>query len=207
MMKPKYRGVIHRFAFIITCCIGIMYLILCINGKFNLGITIYILSQLSLFGISSTYHLHNWKSSKYQKIFQKLDHMSIFFLISGTQTSVILLFCNRMLKKMLAITWSFFFIGVSKIILMDYISEFLNIFLYVAHGVSLLPYILQNISSSDLFLFILGGTFYVVGGIIFGMHRPELFPGIFGYHEIFHAFTVLANLCFMIPIFDKYLRN
>jgi hemolysin III len=55
--------------------------------------------------------------------------------------------------------------------------------------------------------FVLGGIIYIVGGIVFGVRRPDPSPKHFGYHEVFHVLTVLANLCFMIPIIVGYSKN
>ena len=44
-------------------------------------------------------------------------------------------------------------------------------------------------------LVLAGGLLYTIGAVIYGFKKPNPFPGKFGFHEIFHALTVLAFLC------------
>ena len=210
--KPKFRGSLHKIMFFVTCCLLFGYLILYMNGKWNNAILIYLLCQFLLFGTSTVYHGINWKTEENRKTFQKLDHASIFFLISGTQTSVtlILLPYNNISKSMLLVTWSISLLGICKVMLIDRITEMFDVVIYILHGISLLPfcgYMVKYVNKTDMTLFIFGGILYIIGATLFGLHKPELFPEVFGFHEVFHVFTVLANFCFMVPIFKGYLNN
>jgi hemolysin III len=50
-------------------------------------------------------------------------------------------------------------------------------------------------------LILAGGLCYTVGAVIYGLKRPNPFPGRFGFHEIFHSLTLLAFLCHWVAIF------
>lgn len=209
-LKPLLRGRIHQVAFYFTIFLTIIYFIITSQiRKIQWGIIIYLLSQLLLFGISSTYHTVKWKTQKMRRLFQKLDHASIFMLISGTQTSVVLFLLPKaqFTYKMLLTTWAITLFGFLKVFLLNEISDMVDVIFYIFHGVSIVPffkYIMQYLHIVDIALFISGGAIYIVGGLIYGIRRPDPFPQFFGYHEIFHLFTILANLCFMIPMAKKY---
>jgi hemolysin III len=90
------------------------------------------------------------------------------------------------------------------------VFEVLDVVIYILHGVSILPFmgiIYDNVSSLDLLLCIVGGVIYICGGVIFGMRRPDPCPKVFGYHEVFHVCTIMANFCFMASIFWGYANN
>lgn len=209
-LKPKLRGRIHQGAFFFTVALTIAYLICCMLQGGRLGVAIYLISQLILFGISSTYHVTKWKNDRTRILFRFLDHISIFLLISGTQTSVILTLIpiSRYTKYILTTTWSISIAGILKILIMRRLGSLFDLVLYILHGVSIFPFfkiICDNVSKVDICLFICGGIIYLAGGVIFSLERPNPFPSTFGYHEVFHMLTVLANWCFMIPICKKYI--
>ncbi|KAF7684083.1 UPF0073 membrane protein [Astathelohania contejeani] len=208
--KPILRGRIHQGAFYLTCLLSIGYLIFCPFGGWETGITIYLLSQLILYGISSTYHTKKFKTEEARRHFQRLDHGSIFFLISGTQSCVVLTMLpySDQIRNILIITWTITIIGLLKVIFILDRYDTLDVVFYILHGVSIVPffkYVYDNVSLIDVILFILGGIIYISGGIIFRLKRPDPNPKVFGYHEVFHVFTVIANLCFLIPIFKEYI--
>lgn len=210
MIKPRMRGVIHQIAFIFTCVLTGAYFVTSIFVKHINGLLVYLGSQLLLFGISSTYHRVNWESDKYRRLFQKFDHISIFFLISGSQTgaALIMLPYDRVAKSLIITSWTITLIGALKVLIFRNIYESLDVALYIMHGLAIIPFFstMRNfVSPLDIILVCLGGLCYIVGGVIFKIKKPALYPAVFGYHEIFHALTVIANIFIMVPIIKKYI--
>ncbi|KAH9411180.1 hemolysin III-like integral membrane protein [Ordospora pajunii] len=210
MHKPRFRGRIHQVAFYITLAKTLVYIICSIVKQGSPGILIYLISQIVLFGISSTYHTTIWKSKKNRQFFQKLDHISIFILISGTQTSVALTLIplGKYTKRMLMTTWTISLSGILKILLMNNFHTNIDTLVYILHGISVIPFfniIVKSISLCDALLFILGGAIYIVGGCIYAIEKPNPSPKVFGYHEVFHIMTVLANWCFFVPLLKRYI--
>jgi hemolysin III len=210
--RPRLRGKIHQLAFYLTIAKTLAYSLFCMRKKSSLGILIYLISQLLLFGISSTYHTTTWKSRRTQDIFQLLDHASIFLLISGTQTSVVLTLIpvGAHTKYLLLTTWSISLAGILKIALWRRLHHTFDLAVYILHGASVVPFIkiiYSSVALNDLLLFALGGAVYIAGGLIYGFERPNPYPAVFGYHEIFHVMTVLANWCFLVPLFKGYLLS
>ncbi|EOB11154.1 putative membrane protein [Nosema bombycis CQ1] len=145
-------------------------------------------------------------------LFRFLDHISIFILISGTQTSVVLnlLPPSKYTKYLLTLTWSITIGGIAKIVLLRKLGHVFDLVLYILHGASVVPFfkiLIDNLRLIDLGLFVIGGVVYIAGGIIFGIERPNPYPKVFGYHEIFHVFTIIANYCFFVPVLRNYLLS
>lgn len=208
--KPKLRGRIHRVAFVTTCCSALLYIITLFFHGWSTGFTVYILSQLVLYGISSTYHITEWRSERSRRLLQKMDHASIFFLIAGTQTCVALLFMplTTTTKNILRVTWTISILGVLKVFFLKNVYETLDVVAYIVHGICILPFfrsLAKSTTPTNIIFFVCGGICYVVGGILFRIRRPDPYPSTFGYHEVFHMFTVVANLFCMVPIFKKYM--
>lgn len=208
-LKPKLRGIIHGAAFVCTLACLLFFIAASCVFKFNLGILIYLLSQLLQFGVSASYHIPDW-SPRPKTVLRYIDHMCIFLLISGTQTSVIL---NALpsdvissAASLIKVSWAVSIIGISRLILMRHLYDIFDLVCYIAHGMVVLPFynVVRHFDRLDLFLMVLGGIFYLIGGIIYGLERPNPVPKMFGYHEIFHAMTIVANACFGIVISKDY---
>lgn len=207
-IKPKLRGILHGIAFVCTIISFIVFLFTSLIGKFNLGILIYLISQMLQYGASSIYHIPSW-SPRIKRILQHIDHICIFILISGTQTSVILnsvKIKDTISAMFIKISWTLSVLGILKIIIMNKLHNLFDLMFYCIHGVIILPFykVLKYTDIIDRVLVIIGGITYLIGGLIFGLEKPNPFPKIFGWHEIFHVFTIIANICFGIVITRDY---
>jgi hemolysin III len=70
--------------------------------------------------------------------------------------------------------------------------------LYLGLGwisVLLLPQLVGTLGLGKVALAMLGGLFYTVGVVVLIRQRPDPIPHVFGYHEVWHAFTVAAGAC------------
>ena len=75
--------------------------------------------------------------------------------------------------------------------------------LYLLLSYAAFAFILDFYSSAPVMmtLILVGGVFYTVGAVIYGLKRPNPLPGVFGFHEIFHTLTLLAFLSHWTGIF------
>lgn len=203
--KPYWRGRIHRVAFFVTIGLFLAFLLFVKHlNKFFLSV--YFVSQLILYGVSSTYHMTDWKNPRAEAIFRKLDHSSIFVMISGTQTCVVLS-VNKLsgpqgISALLFIPFTYLLalIGILKVFCFATIPKYMNILYYIFHGCAPTPFFTLRSFFRDKYVSlacIAGGVFYILGSAVYGTRKPDPWPSTFGYHEIFHALTILANLCFM----------
>lgn len=204
--KPFLRGRLHRIGFYIFLLTGFFVLFSAHSLRARLSFLIYYFSVLAVYGISSAYHMTEWKSSKAELIMQKLDHACIYLLIAGTYTPICVLclpFDQKWTRDMLKIIWFIASLGIVRSIFFTNIPKIVNVIFYVSMGFVIIPYlplVIKTINNSYSVLFITGGVLYCVGGFIYGFEKPDPSPSTFGFHELFHLFTILANICFSIPI-------
>ena len=160
-------------------------------------------SMIFLYSASATYHLVN-ASEKVVKILQKIDHSMIFVLIAGTYTPICLTLLRGNLGYwLLAIVWScaaagimikMFFFDIPRVLytgiylIMGWIAVFIIVPLYRAGG------------ARPLIWLIIGGLFYTVGGVIYAVKKPNLFPRWLGFHELFHIFVILGTTAHYVMI-------
>jgi len=130
---------------------------------------------------------------------KRLDHSMIFVLIAGTYTPLCLLALSGAWSVvMLATVWAGAITGiVMKQFNVDGLRR-VSGFLYITLGwisIVTLPQLFHTMSVAAFTLVVVGGLLYTVGAIVFAVKRPDPNPAVFGYHEIWHAFTAGAGLC------------
>lgn len=193
--KPKWRGYLHQEAFFVAlgaCAVMISRSSTTIAFVASL---VYSLGLLILFGVSAIYHRPHWEPEQ-RKLMKRLDHSAIFILIAGTATPICLLALpEKEGFQFLTLNWIVAFAGVLQSIFWVKAPKFVTAILYVAMGWLAVPY-LSDLKSSlgmdKVILILIGGIFYTVGAVFYATKRPKLVPHIFGYHEIFHVFTIIA---------------
>jgi hemolysin III len=207
-IKPSMRGYLHVAGFVYTCVIGLMLCIFFTVKKYNHAVLLYLVVQLAQFGISSLYHIVE-VNPRIRRVLRMLDHMAIFLLIAGTQTAVLLLTPKKFpvdVSFSIKSSWTIALIGIGKLAVTNTINDIFDIGFYIFHGVAVVFSfrIIRSFFFLDLLLTILGGVFYIAGGVILGLERPNPFPKIFGFHEVFHTCTLIANACFSIVILKSF---
>ncbi|KAI5186973.1 hemolysin III [Nematocida homosporus] len=205
--KPKWRGRIHRLAF--YGAIGLYFVLLCALQTNRFYLTIYFLSQIILYGVSSTYHMTDWKTRESEKLCQKLDHTSIFLLISGTQTCVLSAIAELNIKLKTStsgyvlLTYALAGLGIVKVFVFRTVPRYVNVMYYIVHGSSIVLCVPMTKLWQErviVGLCAFGGAAYIAGGLVYGSKKPDPSPKVFGYHEVFHVLTVVGNFCFLLTI-------
>lgn len=204
--KPLLRGQFHHLGFYTFLVVGFVTFL---KARFaHLSFLVYMVSLLAVYGTSATFHIIDWKSKKAENLMQKLDHANIFFLIAGTYTPVCvacLPYQEDWVKYTLLTVWIIAGCGIVKSLLWQNPPKAFNVSFYFICGLSIvpnLPKIARIFSPWTTAIFVLGGFLYLLGGVIYGIEYPDPLPDTFGYHEIFHILTILANICFFIPIYQ-----
>lgn len=193
--KPLLRGVSHSYAAIAAASAGIM---LCLDAKSSralFGCIVYALSTTVLFTTSATYHTVTW-GPKGRLLMKRADHAAIFLLIAGTYTPLTLLALESAASStLLPIVWAGTFAGIIQCLFFPHVPKSVAALLYVGLGWTILPYAGQlntALGALNVVLLVAGGVSYTFGAVIYAMERPDIVPHVFGYHELFHAFVILA---------------
>jgi hemolysin III len=192
------RGRLHQIAFFVSVPAGIALIALAHTGKARLAAVIFTVGLAGVFGASAAYHRVAWSDAA-RKRMKRLDHSMIFVLIAGTYTPLCLLALSGAWSVvMLATVWAGAITGiVLKQVNIDGLKR-VSGFLYISLGwVSIIsmPQLFHTMSGISFALVVAGGLLYTLGAIVFAVKRPDPYPAVFGYHEIWHAFTAGASLC------------
>ena len=192
--KPLLRGVSHQIAAGVALA-GFVALVLVAPGpRARLGALVYGLSLVGLFSVSALYHRPTW-SPRARLWMRRLDHSAIFLLIAGTFTPICLLVGDRRAHVMLAVVWVGAGLGILRALFWPRAPRVLATGLYLMLGwaaVPLVPAMYRAIGPVSLGLLAGGGLLYSIGAVIYATRRPDPFPRVFGYHEVFHALVVAA---------------
>jgi hemolysin III len=202
-VKPLLRGVLHRYAFLaalLPCC---WLIARAPSGRATLACAIYCGSLLGLLCTSALYHGVTW-SPRTRYWLARVDLLMIFVLIAGTYTPIAMI---RLEPELGAIVLAGMWCGV---LLGGGVTTFwvdppkwatAAIFVSVASAAVLfLPALVSAVGLTATALIAVGGALYVVGAIVYGLQRPDPSPAVFGYHELFHAFVVVAAAVHFVTI-------
>jgi hemolysin III len=192
--KPLLRGVSHEIAAGVALA-GLVALVIMAPGpRARVGALVYGLSLVGLFSVSALYHRPMW-GPRARLWMRRLDHSAIFLLIAGTFTPICLLVGDRRAHVMLAVVWVGAGLGILRALFWPRAPRALATGLYLLLGwaaVPLVPAMYRAIGPVSLALLAAGGLLYSIGAVIYTTRRPDPFPRVFGYHEVFHALVVAA---------------
>ena len=201
VVKPHLRGWLHLGIVPLTLVGGIVLIAVSSSPVSKIGSTVFVLSALLLFGVSAAYHRGTWSPSTW-RLLRRLDHCNIFVLIAGSCTAYALILLDpRDAAPMLIMVWASALIGVAARFVWSDAPRWLSPPIYVGCAWGALVYSphlvrgasrLGDLGPVTLVLLGVGALLYVGGGIVYGLQRPDPWPRWFGFHEVFHALTVLA---------------
>ncbi len=201
--SPVWRGRLHQGAFLVALPLGMMLVGFAQSPAARLGALVYALGSLALYGVSAAYHLGRW-SPRSQVWMRRLDHAMIFVLIAATYTPFCLLAAapGHGVPTLLGV-WMAAGVGVGLSLAGLAERRGLGLALYLAIGwlgALSLPSLLSGLPPMALALIIAGGMTYTLGAIGLVRRWPDPLPAFFGYHEVWHAMTLIAGACFAVVV-------
>ncbi|MHB1171178.1 MAG: PAQR family membrane homeostasis protein TrhA [Lacisediminihabitans sp.] len=195
--KPTWRGWIHAGTFPLAIVLGVVLITLADGVAAKVSSAVFVLSSLLLFGISALYHRFNWSDTT-KRVLKRLDHANIFLLIAGSYTPItVLALPHDKSVLLLWLVWGGASLGIAFRVFWIGAPRWLYVPLYLLLGYAALVFIVDffQANAAMMTLILVGGLCYTVGAVIYGLKRPNPFPGKFGFHEIFHTLTLVAFLC------------
>jgi hemolysin III len=194
-IKPRLRGVLHEYGFFVSLVCGVALILAASEGKARLAATIYAVAVSGLLGTSALYHRVTWRPTT-RRWMRRLDHSMIFVLIAGTYTPVALLALKGSLANtILIVMWAGALGGVIFKLLWIDAPKWLFATVYTALGLvtfavfGQLPAAIGWLGAAGLAT---GGLLYLIGAVVYASGRPNPWPKVFGYHEVFHALVLAA---------------
>jgi hemolysin III len=201
-IKPKFRGWLHAGATPLALAAGIVLVALAPTAAGKWACAVYAVTGLLLFGVSAVYHRGNW-SPQVKLLLKRLDHTNIMLVIAGTYTPLAWALLDPSKATLLLwLIWAGAIAGVGFRVLWPHAPRWLYVPIYCALGLAALFYLPDFFAASvpAAVLICVGGAFYIAGAVVYGIKRPNFSATWFGFHELFHAFTVVAFVCHYVAI-------
>ncbi len=196
--KPRLRGMLHLIAFPTTLVIGLLLVAVGETLQVRLACAIFVLTAGMLFGISAVYHRGTW-SPQHAIMLRRFDHANIFLIIAGTYTPIATaMLAPRQAATLLAIAWGGAAVGVCFRLFWTGAPRWLYVPAYVALGWVAVFYMPELHASGGwpvVVLLSVGGLAYTAGAVMYALKRPNPSPAWFGFHEFFHAGTLIGFGC------------
>lgn len=201
--KPHLRGWLHLATAPLTLAAGIVLIVLSPDATTRVGSAVFAASALILFTVSAVYHRGSWSPGTHS-ILKRFDHSNIFVLIAGSCTPfALLLLEGRDMWLMLGVCWGGALAGVLMKVFWKGAPRGLSAPIYMALGWAPVFFFGDFASgavdrygastgTAVMVLVAAGGALYTVGAVVYGTKRPNPWPRWFGFHEVFHTFTILA---------------
>jgi len=194
-LKPRLRGVLHEAAFAISLVTGTALVCLADGTRERVAAAVYAVSVALLFGTSAAYHRGSWHGRS-EEVMKRLDHSMIFILIAGTYTPFALVVLEGTARwTVFGVVWGGAVVGVLLRNVVRRPARWLFVVLYLLLGwvaLGVLPQLHDAGGLAVVVLLLVGGLLYSLGAVVYALRRPDPFPRWFGFHEVFHALTLLA---------------
>ncbi|WP_144856407.1 PAQR family membrane homeostasis protein TrhA [Marihabitans asiaticum] len=193
-VKPHLRGWLHLVMAPLALVGGMLLMSTAPTREGRIAAFVFTLTAGLLFTTSAVYHRGRW-GDRLSAVLRRWDHANIFLIIAGSYTPFALLLPREQAITLLTIVWSGAIVGVLFRVFWIGAPRWLYVPVYVALGWVAVFYIRPLLTHGGLLimsLVVLGGLFYSIGALVYGLKRPNPSPRWFGFHEIFHAFTILA---------------
>jgi hemolysin III len=197
-VKPVLRGWLHLVWFGASLVLGIL-LVARAHGAVRItALAIYAASVSAMFGMSALYHRGNWTGA-WRRRLQRLDHAMIFVLIAGTATPAFLLATYGTFRlACLIMMWALTVTAAAVRLAWMSAPELVAGSTFVGLGwvaILALPDVWIHAGAAAAVLMVLGGLLYTAGALSYHRRRPDPYPAVFGYHEVFHACVCAAAAC------------
>lgn len=193
--QPLLRGWMHLVSFPVWVALGLtMVAVANAPSIGTLLLMVYVIGTGTMFGVSAMYHRGRWQPQA-RLLMQKLDRSAIFLAIAGGYTPIAWVCLDGWVRTaVLATAW----LGAIAGIMLHWVPNVPKAlrgasYMVVSWAALLVfPQLASGLGAVGFSLLIAGGLCYTVGAISLATRWPNPWPQVFGFHEVFHAFTVVA---------------
>lgn len=166
--------------------------------------SIYSICAIFIFTCSSIYHGQKAEDDDTNP-WRKLDHIAIFFMIAGTYTPISWIYLDVYWRwSIIGAQWLLVILGLVFKLIYIHGPRWLTIVIYLLMGwMALIPLgqLLAAMPFSSIMLLFTGGVAYSAGAVIYAIKKPNPFPGVFGFHEIFHFLVITGAVLHYFMIY------
>jgi hemolysin III len=205
-LKDPLSGLTHFFGILLAVAGMVVLLVKSAYPRQVVGFAIYGAGTILMYTFSTIYH---WLplGETGTRVLRKLDHAMIFVCIASVYTPITLIVLRGAWGwTLFGLVWGIAVFGiVLKSIRINW-PRWLSAGLYVIMGwigvVAFYP-LLKVFSFGGFAWLLTGGLAYTIGAVIYSRQRPDPWPKVFGFHEIFHVFILLGSFCHFVMMY-KY---
>jgi hemolysin III len=196
--RPLLRGLLHEVAFWFAIGAGGLLVFAADGARRQFAAAVFAASVAACFGASALYHRVTWRPNV-RVWMRRIDHAGVYLMIAGTYTPVSLLALHgRWRPVVLGVVWT----GAAAAIAVKFVWITAPRWVAAAFGIALgwiavaaVPELIRNLHPVAFALLVAGGLAYTAGAIVYARGRPDPVPSVFGYHELFHALTIVGVAC------------
>jgi len=200
---PRLRGLLHAYAFYAAAVAAVVLVALAPTGQARVAAAIYGCGLCMLFAASGLYHRWRW-SPRWKPLLRRVDHSTIYIFIAATSTPIALLVLDGPMRVVVLLSvWIGAALGIAFALAWINAPRLLTSCTYLAVGwvgVVAVPQLLSKVGVAPFVLFLLGGVLYSAGATIYAVRRPNPWPSVFGFHEIFHTLVIAAALVHFVAM-------
>jgi hemolysin III len=196
--RPLLRGVSHQVAFFLSVGAGAVLIAGAQTTRGQIAAAAFATTIACMFGASALYHRVRWSPAA-RRWMRRVDHAAIFLVIAGGYTAYgVIVLDGAWRVAILSVVLA----GVLTAIVLRFVWVTAPGWVAAGIGIGLgwlsvlvLPQIVQGVGIGGFVLLLAGGVLYTAGALVYALERPDPFPAVFGYHEVFHALVIAAVVC------------
>jgi hemolysin III len=203
-LREPVSGLTHLGAAVVAA-FGLVLLLFLGRGSAakEASLAVYGTSLILMLAASAAYHMVK-SGPPVIKLLRKLDHSAIYLLIAGTYTPICLHFFRGFWQwGFMMIVWLIAAAGITVKVLIIKAPRWVDAGIYLIMGwlsVIAIKEIIATMPAGALIWMLAGGIFFTVGAAVYIAKKPDFFPGVFGFHEVWHVFVILGCACHYVLI-------
>lgn len=193
--RPRLRGTSHLVAALLAVPGAVVWTLAQDTVRARAGVALFGFGVAVMFTCSALLHLRRWDAAMHERLF-RLDHSGIYAAIGGSAAGIAVLGLDGWPRRAMLIGAA---VGTGVGVLLEWLPfappRGLSNSVYITLGwlpVLLLPWLWVAEGVAVVLLIVAGGVLYTSGAVIVALRRPDVLPGWFGYHELFHVLVILA---------------
>jgi hemolysin III len=189
--------VLHEIGFYAAVALALPVVLTAEPGRARLSASVFALGLVTCFGLSALYHRPTWPP-RIRRRLARLDHAGVYLLIAATYTPFgLLVLSTAWAVPVLSVVWAGAVAAITLKMCLRHVPKKVSAGIGLALGwvaIAATPQLLK-LPAAGLALVVVGGSAYTLGAVVYARRRPDPFPHVFGYHELFHALTLVAAAC------------